>query len=139
MNSLPPYERFYYNMESLIMKIKEIINDTIVSTVIDMTFSKLKGLPKEHFISQFISISTSESWKKIKERDEEALIQILVKMFMAYSIPVSNDMINNVFQENKAVFWKYIDSFIKISIHHLHEIGNSALSIPLSKEWSISL
>lgn len=130
--------RFYLNMKSMVNNVKDKIENPIIKTMLEVGIETLEDR-KDLLVDDFVSVSSPEIWRKILQKDEEYLIEFISKMLDKFNIPVQKNMVSDIFSKDKELFWKYIHSFVRIAIHHLHEKGLRQIAEPLAKEWNIKL
>ena len=130
--------RFESNLNSMLNNLKDKIENPIFQSLLEIGVDLLKDR-KTPLIDDFIATSSPEIWKKLLNKDENYLIEFSVLMMKKYNIPIEPSIVQNIFLKDKEFFWKYIHSFIRISIHHLNEKGFKDLAESLAKDWNVKL
>ena len=133
-----PEERFHDNIVDLTTFLKEIIErchnlgyTNIDPKVVEMVRGFLRGYHAEEIIKTF-SIKSYEHWPSIKKHDEiffknhcndvfsdlpKEYVDSFRKLFETYKD--TGDPV--ITEEEKNIIWLYFESFVKISIHYIHE------------------
>ncbi len=152
MSRPSPEQRFQRNIVDLTDFIKDIIvrchekkQTTINPSVVEVIGEFLDSSSASDIINTFATRS-HPYWQDIQEHDEKFFkdsgrcrkvfedlpvdyIDAFRKLFETYDAD-GNSVINN---EEKSIIWAYFESFVKISLHYIHEQRKPKITKPKNK------